>query len=240
MGAKRGYGNGQLHVKHGAYYGRWWTSDGRRRQPSPGTRPGQAGLERRTDPRRGRARLPSRTRARRATALPGHRCRPRHRRPGHRRPPPPPRHPRLAQVLPGGLRIDAARAHLPAARQRPSRSRPPTSKRRRRAMLDRGLAPKTVRNVLTFLHSVFEHAIDRGWTRENPVRRRRPGRRARRRRPRPAVPDRRGARRGDASGPRRGRPPPAGAERRGRRGRRHRRRPTSSARCCASSSSPRR
>ncbi|MGZ4286235.1 MAG: tyrosine-type recombinase/integrase [Solirubrobacteraceae bacterium] len=46
------------------------------------------------------------------------------------------------------------------------------------AMLDSGLAPKTVRNVLTFLHSVFEHAIDRGLMSENPVRRAtRPGRR---------------------------------------------------------------
>ena len=39
------------------------------------------------------------------------------------------------------------------------------------AMLDGGLAPKTVRNVLTFLHSIFEHAIDRGLIVENPVRR---------------------------------------------------------------------
>lgn len=38
-------------------------------------------------------------------------------------------------------------------------------------MLDAGLAPKTVRNVITFMHSVFEDAIDRGWTRQNPVRR---------------------------------------------------------------------
>ena len=36
------------------------------------------------------------------------------------------------------------------------------------------------RNVMTFLHSVFEHAIDRGLVRENPVRRAtRPGRRRR-------------------------------------------------------------
>ena len=46
------------------------------------------------------------------------------------------------------------------------------------AMLDRGRAPKTVRNVMTFLHSIFEHAIDRRLIRENPVRRAtRPGRR---------------------------------------------------------------
>jgi integrase len=46
------------------------------------------------------------------------------------------------------------------------------------SMLDRGLSPKTVRNVMTFLHSIFEHAIDRRLVRENPVRRAtRPGRR---------------------------------------------------------------
>ena len=47
-----------------------------------------------------------------------------------------------------------------------------------RAMLDAKLSPKSVRNVLSFLHSIFEHAIDRRWARENPVRRAvRPGRR---------------------------------------------------------------
>jgi integrase len=46
------------------------------------------------------------------------------------------------------------------------------------AMLKKGLSPKSVRNTLTFLHSIFEHALDRGWARENPVRRAtRPGRR---------------------------------------------------------------
>src|SRR5579864_2990863 len=28
--AKRGYGTGHLYEKHGSYYGRWWTLDGRR------------------------------------------------------------------------------------------------------------------------------------------------------------------------------------------------------------------
>jgi integrase len=46
------------------------------------------------------------------------------------------------------------------------------------AMLREDLSPKTVRNTLSFLHSVFEHAIDDRWVRENPVRRaKRPGRR---------------------------------------------------------------
>jgi integrase len=48
------------------------------------------------------------------------------------------------------------------------------------AMLREKLAPKTVRNVMAFLHSVFEHALDRRLIRENPVRRaNRPGRRRR-------------------------------------------------------------
>lgn len=46
------------------------------------------------------------------------------------------------------------------------------------AMLADGLSPKTIRNVVSFLHSIFEHAIERGWVRENPARRAsRPGRR---------------------------------------------------------------
>ena len=30
MSARRSYGTGRLYVKHGAWYGRWRTSDGRR------------------------------------------------------------------------------------------------------------------------------------------------------------------------------------------------------------------
>jgi integrase len=46
-----------------------------------------------------------------------------------------------------------------------------------RALLKRGLAPKSVRNILGFLHSVFEHGIGRGFISENPVRRaEKPGR----------------------------------------------------------------
>jgi integrase len=37
------------------------------------------------------------------------------------------------------------------------------------SMLASGLSPKTVRNGLSFLHSVFEEAKRRGWAHENPV-----------------------------------------------------------------------
>jgi hypothetical protein len=38
------------------------------------------------------------------------------------------------------------------------------------AALSGGRSPKTVRNTLSFLHAVFEHAIAAGLVRENPVR----------------------------------------------------------------------
>ncbi|PTL55571.1 hypothetical protein C7Y72_18165 [Paraconexibacter algicola] len=38
-------------------------------------------------------------------------------------------------------------------------------------LLEHGLAPKTVANTLKVLHGVFEHAIDLEWTTDNPVRR---------------------------------------------------------------------
>jgi integrase len=54
------------------------------------------------------------------------------------------------------------------------------------AMLARGRKPKTVRNVMKFLHGVFEFAIDEEWCRENPARR---YNRRRKRRTRDSSPD---------------------------------------------------
>ena len=46
-----------------------------------------------------------------------------------------------------------------------------------RALLKRKLAPKSVRNIIGFVHAVFEHGIDREVLRENPARRaEKPGR----------------------------------------------------------------
>jgi integrase len=55
-----------------------------------------------------------------------------------------------------------------------------------RVMLERGSAPKTVRNTMTFLHSVFALAIAKGWAPANPVER---AVRPRRRRAGDADPD---------------------------------------------------
>jgi hypothetical protein len=38
-----------------------------------------------------------------------------------------------------------------------------------RSTLARGLAPKTVRNVVTFLHSAFDLAVEEDWIAANPV-----------------------------------------------------------------------
>jgi len=36
-------------------------------------------------------------------------------------------------------------------------------------MLARGSSPKTVRNVMTFMHSIFALAVKKGWASSNPV-----------------------------------------------------------------------
>ena len=88
------------------------------------------------------------------------------------------------------------------------------------AMLSSGLKQKSVHNVLVFLNGVFEHAIERGWTNENPVRRAaKPKPTARTgRESRSAVPDHGRARRSGPRDPGRGCAPGAGTDRRGRRG----------------------
>lgn len=168
--AKRGYGTGQLYLKHDAYYGRWRTLDGRKLNRKIGTARGESGsggLTRAEAERQFRKlqeaeeRRPVRAGVERHT---------------------------LDDV------IDSLRRRLAVEGARKSYLQNCESMQRvhisprlgdkpvdrvtiadvetvAAAMLDAGLAPKTVRNVVTFLHSVFEHAIDRGWTTQNPVRR---------------------------------------------------------------------
>jgi integrase len=174
----RRHGTGHLYEKHGSYYGRWRTLDGRNLNRivglvrPPGGRDGltraqaekafrqlQDAEERRPRPARG-AIVPTvdevadslrrklRLRGARPSYLEG--CESMQR----------------VHISPhlGAMPVPEVKtAHVEATAS---------------AMLDSGLAPKTVRNVLTFMHSIFEHAIDRGLIVENPVRRAtRPGRR---------------------------------------------------------------
>ena len=175
---KRGRGTGHLYEKWGSYYGRWHTLDGRFLNRvvgpvrTPGTSDGltrsqaerafrrlQDAEERAPRPARGAdaptvdemadsLRQKLRLRGARRSYLDG--CESMQR----------------VHISPrlGALKIsDVTTAHVETLAG---------------SMLRDGLSPKTVRNVMTFLHSIFEHALDRGAIRENPVRRAtRPGRR---------------------------------------------------------------
>src|SRR4051794_19339819 len=184
--AKRPYGSGHLYEKHGAWYGRWRTPGGRwlNRKIGPvrpiGERTGltraqaerefrrlQSEAERRPAPAGGQARHTVDEAAdslRRQLALEGARksylenCESMQR-------------VHLAPRLGGRSLSQVTTADVDALAA---------------GMLELGRAPKTVRNVLTFLHSVFEHATARGWVAENPVRH---AARPRRRRASDADPD---------------------------------------------------
>jgi integrase len=176
--SKRGRGTGHLYEKWGSYYGRWRTLDGRflNRRVGPVRTPGESdGLtrsqaerefrriqdaeERRPRPVRG-AVVPTvdeivaslRQKLRLSGARPSYLegCESMQR-------------VHISPQFGSSPITDVSTAHIEALAG---------------AMLKNGLAPKTVRNVMTFLHSVFEHAVDRGAISENPVRRAtRPGRR---------------------------------------------------------------
>jgi integrase len=168
--ARRSYGTGQLYIKQGAWFGRWRTSGGRRlnRRLGPVREAGQAdGLTRHEVERvfrkvreaeeaNPRPQVASRVTIadaadslRRKLAMEGAR----------------------KSYLEGCESMQ--RVHIvPRLDDAPvgSVAREDVEELAEK-MLANGRSPKTVRNVLTFLHSIFEHAIDNGWCYENPVRR---------------------------------------------------------------------
>ena len=185
MTQRRSYGTGQLYEKHGAYYGRWRTADGRKLNRrigllrSPGSRYGLGRSEAERQFRRLQQEEESRPPAapagqatvteaadslRRKLALQGARksyllgCRSMQR-----------------------VHIDPRLGTEPLSAVHTADIEAMASR-----MLASGLKPKSVHNVLVFLHGVFEHAIERGWTNENPVRR---AAKPKRRRARDANPD---------------------------------------------------
>lgn len=168
---KRSYGTGQLYEKSGSYYGRWRTSSGRRlnRRVGPVRTPGE---------RDGLTRLQAERELRRMQEAEEFKPRPA---PG-------------AHVPSVDDAADSLRERLELRGTRKSYRESCEYMQRvhitphmgdhkitdvstadvevlGRALLKGGLAPKSVRNMLGFLHAVFEHAIDRGWVGENPVRR---------------------------------------------------------------------
>ena len=167
---KRAYGSGSLYEKHGAYYGRWRAPDGRILNR-------KVGGVRREGSSEGLTRAQAEREFRRLQDT------------EERSPAPPPDRPRVtvadaADALRRQLAVEGARKsylqncesmqrihiapHIGAKRVSDVKSS--DVEQLAATILAAGRAPKTARNVLTFLHSVFEHAIRRGWARENPVR----------------------------------------------------------------------
>jgi integrase len=183
---KRSHGSGHLYVKHGSYYGRWRGLDGRlvnKRIGKVRTRGQKDGITR-ADAERGLRRLveaetrqPAPTPSERSPTVDG-----------------------VADELRGRLAVEGARLSYRQNCESMQRVHvsPAIGKRRvdsitrqdverlARSMLERGLAPKTVRNVMTFLHSVFALAVESDWLPRNPVDR---AARPRRRREGDADPD---------------------------------------------------
>jgi integrase len=168
---RRSYGTGQLYEKHGAWYGRWRTSDGRRLNRRVGEirSPGESdGMTRAMAEREFRRIQQAEERS------------PRLAKPRERRTVSEASDSLRRKLAVGGARPtylscceSMQRVHID-----PSLGDLRLEKAARggvedlaAVMLDKGLSPKTVRNVLSYLHSVFEHAIDLGWTSDNPVRR---------------------------------------------------------------------
>ncbi len=167
---KRSYGAGHVYAKWGAWYGRWRTSDGRQlnRRLGPAREPGTAtGLTRREverifrKVREAEETAPRPVLASRATVEDaGDSLRRKLAMQGSRK-----------SYLEGCESMQ--RVHIV-----PGLDNAPIATVDRKdveglaeAMLKAGRSPKTVRNVLTFLHSIFEHALENDWCVENPVRR---------------------------------------------------------------------
>ncbi len=184
--AKRTHGTGHLYEKHGSYYGRWRTSDSRLLNR-------KVGRIRAVGERDGLTRTQAEREFRRLQDQEERRPAPRH---DH------PRHTvgeaadslRRQLALQGSRRSylegceSMQRVHIaPRLADRPlDKVTTAHVEAVTATMLGAGLAPKSVRNVLTFLFAIFEHAIELDWTRENPVRR---AARPKRRRATDANPD---------------------------------------------------
>jgi integrase len=180
MGArkdKRSYGTGQLYIKQGSYYGRWRTSDGRRlnRLLGPMRATGSAEGLTRTEAekvfRKAREKEEQTPRpkvtARITVDDAGDSLRRKQKLEGARK-----SYQEGCESM-QRVHISPRLGSLPVAGVSRAQVEAVGT-----AMLEKGLSPKTVRNVLSFLHSIFEHAIDEDWCKENPVRRAtRPGRR---------------------------------------------------------------
>jgi integrase len=177
VGQRRSHGTGHLHEKHGSYYGRWRTADGRLLNR-------KVGRVRSVGERDGLTRTQAEREFRRLQDEEDRAPRPMYGAPV-------PTVDEVADSLRGRLDWRGRRKSYQKTCEYMQRvhispvvgHRKITKVDRRdvealiRVLLKKGLAPKSVRNIVGFLHGVFEHAIDCGWVRGNPVRRaEKPGR----------------------------------------------------------------
>lgn len=173
--AKRTYGTGHLHSKHGAWYGRWRTSDDRNLNRKVGPMRGPAHPKGLTAPQAERKLREMQDAEDRTPRL--------------SRGPEMPTVDEVADSLRRRLRVRGLRTSSHESYESIQRvhvssyfgARPITAVETEdieafTAFLlnggpgKKGLAPKTVRNILGFLHQVFEHGIARKLIRDNPVR----------------------------------------------------------------------
>jgi hypothetical protein len=165
----RQHGTGRIYVKWGAYYGRWRTLDGRyvnRRLGKVKERGSDEGLSKRgadrllrrlieADSLRPEPRLEERPRTvddaadalRDRLAIQGAR-------PSYRQNCESMQRVHVSPIL-GKRKVESVTTH--------------DVERLARAMLNRGATAKTVRNTMTFLHSVFALAVRKQWATSNPV-----------------------------------------------------------------------
>ena len=177
MGQRRSHGTGHLYEKHGSYYGRWRTADGRLlnrkvgRVRSVGERDGLTRTQAEREFRRlqdDEDRAPRPVYGARAPTIDEvadslrERLELRGRRKTYRKTCEYMQRVHISPVLGERKITEVDRGDVEMLI---------------RVLLKKGLAPKSVRNIVGFLHGIFEHGIDRGWVRENPVRRaEKPGR----------------------------------------------------------------
>lgn len=171
MSEKRDYGTGGLYIdpERGAYYGRWRTADGRQ-------------LNRKVGPVRSRGETDGLTQAQAEKKFRKMQeeedRKPRPAASGRQTVDDAADSLRQKQVIEGARKSykenceSMQRVHISPTLGRKPVERVTTAQVEKLAedMLAKGLAPKSVRNVMTFLHSIFEHAIHKRWATENPVR----------------------------------------------------------------------
>jgi hypothetical protein len=168
---KRDYGTGHLYIDpaRGAYYGRWRTASGRllNRKVGPVRHRGESdGLTRADAEKKFRKMQEDEDRKPRPAAL------------GRYTVDDAADSLRQKQVIEGARKSykenceSMQRVHISPALGKKPVDRVKTAQVEVLAenMLAKGLAPKSVRNVITFLHSIFQHAIHKKWATENPVR----------------------------------------------------------------------